>query len=281
MRAARQAPLNHVRESPLLIVVIDPCDERLIPCMPTEDPSASNLPIGSEAIQPMKLFSSRSCSRPRLLAIGATISSALLLSACAPQQTPESVFDFERLALDGEVYQGNGDFLREPWACVRDRRTGLVWEVKTTEPGLRFVANTYTWYFPDGHHRGNPGTADGGECIGSACDTEGFVAAVNEQGLCGHHDWRVPSKEELGSIVDPRHPRNRRPGAATASDYFPDTLLAEYWSSSTYAYHAPGAWGWGFQYGLDRVDLKSNPKHIRLVRGEVRMADAETETETP
>lgn len=199
-----------------------------------------------------------------LLAIGGAI---VLLAGCGRQQPIE--FKFQRMTAAGEPYSGNGDYAAEPWPCVLDVRTGLIWEVKSAEPGLHYAGNTYTWYFPpesDMYTRGNDGLRNGGTCTGSECDTWAFVNAVNEQGLCGFHDWRVPSREELGSIVDPRI---KPPGPTLSVEHFPNTIAAEHWSSSAYAYYSPGAWAWEFHNGLDRVDLKETAKHIRLVRGVV------------
>ncbi len=63
-------------------------------------------------------------------------------------------------------------------ACVRDNVTGLIWEVKTNDGGLRDKDWTYTWYngttgTPDGTNNCNPNTR---------CDTDKFVADVNTAG---------------------------------------------------------------------------------------------------
>ena len=33
-------------------------------------------------------------------------------------------------------------------------------------------------------------------------DLTGYLASVNEAGLCGAHDWRLPAPAELMGIVD-------------------------------------------------------------------------------
>ncbi len=211
-------------------------------------------------------------SRQGSLLTIAVLASLTLLAGCGKREP--IVFTFERLNADGSAYNGSGDYATAPWACVLDVRTSLIWEVKTTTPGLHDTANTYTWHFPpesEIYTRRDAGKADGGRCNGSACDTWAFANAVNEVGLCGYDDWRVPTKEELGSIVDPRI---RPPGPTLDHLYFPNTSTAEHWTSSTYAHHSPGAWTWSFSNGLDRVDLKENAKHIRLVRGEAGVAPA-------
>ncbi|SYZ81279.1 putative lipoprotein [Vibrio paracholerae] len=102
---------------------------------------------------------------------------------------------------------------------MRDNVTGLIWEVKQPvgSGGLRDASHTYTWYNPDNSSNGgDAGTQNGGTCQGSACDTQAFVNAVNSQGLCGASDWRLPSVNELFSIV-----HNGRIEPAIDQAYFP------------------------------------------------------------
>ena len=71
--------------------------------------------------------------------------SVLALTACnrdSGKNAQAPAFDFQRLTADGAPYTGNGDFATQPWSCVADRHTGLVWEVKTTQAGLRGKDNT-------------------------------------------------------------------------------------------------------------------------------------------
>lgn len=156
----------------------------------------------------------------------------------------------------------------EPGPCVLDQFTGLVWEVKTEAPGLHSRNNTYTWFNPEEDasgeldYRGKPG---GGVCSGSACDTHAYVQAVNQAGLCGFTDWRMPTRDELGSISDPR--KSSKPPSIN-TEYFPYTQSGEYWSSNDYQFHWNTAWLWSFQNGMDRVEWKESPRFVRLVRGE-------------
>jgi len=193
-----------------------------------------------------------------LLAVGAT--------ACdAPPAPGPEIHDSKYIGLDATGAElPNG----VPGACVLDRFTGLVWEVKTDDGGLRDHRHTYTWFDPEEDaggeldYRGRP---DGGECSGSACDTHAYVAAVNAAGLCGYRDWRMPTRDELGSISDPR--RTRTPPTINTV-YFPKTKPGEYWSANDYQFHWDAAWLWNFGNGLDRVEWKYAPRHVRLVRGE-------------
>lgn len=177
--------------------------------------------------------------------------------------------DLVRVNADGSPYRGSGNFASEPWHCVHDNRTGLTWEVKTAQAGLHHKDHTYSWHEPEQRvHGDDPGPADAGKCSESRCDTSGFVLAVNEAGLCGFNDWRMPEHMELGSISDPRI---KPPGPTIYGDYFPLTHAEEYWTRSDYGFYPEGAWAWNFYYGHDRVDRKETPKYVRLVRGEVTL----------
>lgn len=158
------------------------------------------------------------------------------------------------------------------WNCVLDQFTGLTWEVKSDEDGLHNWRNTYSWYSPDEangelDYRGTP---NGGICSGSACDTNAWVEAVNEQGLCGYNDWRLPLKDELASISDLR--KTKSPPTIN-TEYFPYTQAGEYWSGYDYSFQWDAAWLWNFQLGHDRVEWKKTPNYARLVRGESMMLE--------
>lgn len=191
----------------------------------------------------------------------------LSLAACDREPAPgPEIHDTKYRAVDasGVVQEASV----APGSCVYDEFTQLTWEVKLPEPGLRSWENTYSWYNPDESHDGEldyRGVPDGGLCTGSACDTASYVAAVNTSGLCGYSDWRLPSRDELGSISDPR--RNQSPPTIN-SRHFPHTQPGEYWSGNDYQFQYDSAWLWGFQSGLDRVEWKRSARYLRLVRGQ-------------
>ena len=64
-------------------------------------------------------------------------------------------FDFTKIANDGSVQPANA----ATWACVRDNVTGLMWEVKSDDNGLRDKDWTYTWYSTNSN-------SNGGGCCG-------------------------------------------------------------------------------------------------------------------
>jgi len=190
-----------------------------------------------------------------------------LLVGCNSRSGPgPEIHDTKYRAVDGTGQVQDASVA--PGVCVFDEFTLLTWEVKTAEPGLRSRDNTYSWFNADESHDGEldyRGVPNGGTCTGSDCDTSSYVQAVNDQGLCGYNDWRMPSRDELGSISDPR--RNQSPPSIN-SRHFPHTQAGEYWSGNDYQFQYDAAWLWSFQTGLDRVEWKRSPRYLRLVRGQ-------------
>ncbi len=135
------------------------------------------------------------------------------------------------------------------WACTRDKQTAYVWELKTTDAGLRDAALRYT----------NWGD-------GRAGDVSAYVAAVNAQGLCGSKNWRLPSVFELQGLVDYG---TAVPGPTIARDWFPNTVNTLYWTSDGYAADPSAAWGIGFLGGYVGYHSRSVKAAAILVRGTV------------
>lgn len=121
----------------------------------------------------------------------------------------------------------NGDRLSDDsrrWDCARDIKTSLLWETKLSDAGVSDTEHTYSWYTPEQQH---PGYANGGRCFGVQCDTFSYMQEMNRIGLCGSTAWRVPTFEELQTLLD--------------RDYFSPTLNQEifqhtqsgsYWTST-------------------------------------------------
>ena len=170
-------------------------------------------------------------------------------------------FSFTKLAGNGNPLPASAT----GWDCVKDNVTGLVWEVKTDDGGLHDKDWTYSWYEPDnGKNGGSAGTQNGGSCTGSACDTYAYVQTINSAGLCGQNDWRMPTRQELFSIVilDRTNP-------TIDTSYFPNTPSSFFWSSTSAAYDGSGssAMGFDFYYGNGALTGKSSRTQVRLVRG--------------
>ncbi len=158
-------------------------------------------------------------------------------------------FDFTKIANNGSVLPASATLGSAPtdWACTKDNVTGLIWEVKTTS-GLRSQSHTYTWYNSNAAtNGGGAGTASGGTCATTGrCDTEKFVADVNAAGLCGATDWRMPTTNELMSIVDYGI---AYPGPTIDTTWFPNTPASYFWSASASSGYSNGAWSVYFYYG--------------------------------
>jgi len=151
------------------------------------------------------------------------------------------------------------------WVMVRDNVTGLIWEVKQNKDDVKNYANPhdadneYTWY--DSNPETNGGDAG---TPGDGTDTEDFIAALNTANFGGHSDWRLPTRQELRSIVN-----YSRVDPSIDTALFPNVVSSYYWSSTTYTYAAGtgNAWGMYFNSGYDDYGAKSNSYCVRAVRG--------------
>lgn len=188
-------------------------------------------------------------------------------------------FSFIKLDSDGKELLASAS----NWSCVKDNVTGLMWEVKQDsnlvqgDEGLHDVDDRYTWYSNDSsiNGGGNGSQGSGREtCRGyrldvesTYCNTKAYVDRVNSQSLCGQSDWRLPSREELRSIIDYGH---HNPSIDT--QYFPNTKPYGYWSSSSHSSSPERAWvvmfGYGHVEGGSNGD-KGNLGYIRLVRSDM------------
>jgi hypothetical protein len=167
-------------------------------------------------------------------------------------------FDWTKLDPDGEPLPPTAP----AWACVRDNYTGLVWEAKVddeTDPS--HFGHSYSWFNPDTtSNGGQPGLADGGTCQGSACDISAYVTAFNELRICGVTDWRLPTRQELASIV---HAGQTSP--ALDPDFFP-LGAGIYWTATPASADPTSAWVVDFADGSITTQLKTTSSRIRLVR---------------
>ncbi|NVK75377.1 MAG: DUF1566 domain-containing protein [Oceanospirillaceae bacterium] len=172
------------------------------------------------------------------------------------------------------------------WSCVKDNKTGLVWEVKTDDGGIHDKNNKYRWGGKGvsqtalGDYQGNnkrkPANWDGRGKRHDDWNT--LVDGSNQHNLCGFNDWRVPDLYELASLVfcssgqwdlDEGCAGDYRKPAIVLS-YFPNTKSGSYSSSSPHAryrYDSSGdAWNVFFSNGSDGYDGRSGYGRVRLVR---------------
>jgi len=187
-------------------------------------------------------------------------------------------FSFTKLDANGNalVNQG-GSYFTNPWSCAVDEVTGLVWEVKSLfindpieDNDLHSARWTYTWYNSTGlSDGGDAGTENGGSCIDADnCDTEKYIAAVNAENYCGFSDWRLPTIDELYTIVD-----NRNASLRHDTTYFPNTTLGnsgtgQTWSSTPGSdKFGNGGQAWSLSANGVSTQQKLRAQSIRLVRG--------------
>ena len=111
---------------------------------------------------------------------------------------------------------------------VSDTRTGLIWQ--QGEPGAMTWGNAITY-------------------------CEGLT-------LGGNSDWRLPNVKELESLTD-----DTRYNPSIDKLVFPNANASDYWSSTTYAYYPPGAWGVHFSDGYVGGYGKDGSLYVRCVRG--------------
>lgn len=173
--------------------------------------------------------------------------------------------DGSELPDDAELGPGLDD-----WRCTRDNQTNLIWEVKLNMPSsLSHFAHRFTWYSPDvSSHGGNPGVIGPTHLcneILEGCSTYDLVQTINmpENGLCGAHDWRVPRRRELQSLLDYQKLGLPR----IDSTWFLDGGPTEfgYYSSATVASNPTFVWTL-MPGGEFYAAGKDAGRHVRLVR---------------
>ena len=129
---------------------------------------------------------------------------------------------------------------------MQDNETGLIWEVKRNLNGVKIndnpndADNTYTWF---------------------GCN-QYFISFLNSSNWGGFSDWRLPTAEELKTIVvfNTKNP-------AINTTYFPNTQSSSYWSSTTHDYNSGLAWCVNFYHGRGNDSSKNSFNYVRAVRG--------------
>ena len=185
--------------------------------------------------------------------------------------TPEALGDLYGSGQDGELRaglkmsyttlsQGNEE-------CLKDNATGLIWEQKTDDGGLRDKDWNYTWYASGNSTHGTLGSDTCGGVLNGQCNTQAYLAALNAKSYCGYNDWRIPTRMELLSITD----RNRTTAINPA---FVNTQPSYYWTTSLVAAQGDSAWYVEFLGGRAADQYMSNGYSVRVVRGDWSSATA-------
>jgi hypothetical protein len=145
------------------------------------------------------------------------------------------------------VYADNGD------GTVTDSRTGLMWEKNSDDDSIHDKDNLYDW-------------------------DEAFarIASLNAMSFAGHTDWRLPNLRELTSIISygsvlpavlSAFDTACAPGCTVLTCSCSVYGSIPYWTSTTHVFFTEDAWGVFFRDGEVLNGFKTNPTHVRAVRG--------------
>ena len=140
-------------------------------------------------------------------------------------------FSFTKIGVTGESLPLNA----KAWSCVKDNITGLIWEVKTAENAKKIVPFN---------------------------ETDTFTQSQNTQKLCGLNNWRLPTIQELQSIVDYSVPL---PNPTIDVNFFPNSSNEIYWSQSPYTKNQNDMWTLYFNDGSIFDQTKTTLSAVRLV----------------
>jgi len=137
----------------------------------------------------------------------------------------------------------SGNYLSDnetEWSMVLDIITGYIWEVKTDDASIHDKDNSYVYQ----------GAKDE------------FILSLNISQFGGFNDWRLPSINELYSIVSSK---NNNP--TINQNYFPSIKSSSYWSSDKKVNNETYAWGVKFNTGESYVSPISISMNVIAVRG--------------
>jgi hypothetical protein len=151
---------------------------------------------------------------------------------------------------------------------LTDLQTGLMWELKhpfNSPPNPadpQNPSNTYAWSatgsLPDGTVFTSFLARMNNCTLGTGTGSNGFTG-----GFAGYCDWRLPTIEELQSIV----PSNCNGGTNPCLFLeFGPNVSDFYWSALTTVGSSTGAWFMNFGNGQDSFEPKSSRAFVRAVR---------------
>ena len=204
------------------------------------------------------------------------------VGATSASGTTNVATPYTKIANDGSALPETAVLGSNPkdWACTKDNKTGLTWEIKTTDKGLRDMNKTYTNY-----------TVDYPKCDWTKCETkykgkygdntnaDGFVTAVNKQKLCGSSEWRLPTQTELTGLVycsDGKYTKTLSADGGSICtgspvEPFINTTYFQnnqdiYWSASSVVDDSSSASGVGIDSNSYSPSAKFEDYFVRLVR---------------
>jgi hypothetical protein len=92
-----------------------------------------------------------------------------------------------------------------------------------------------------------------------------WLTFLNEERYAGHGDWRLPSLEELRTLLTAVPPCTKEP-CPVAVWPRDRTAPAGYWSSTTFSLDRQRAWAVSFGDGEAYTAEKGGPLYVRAVR---------------
>ncbi len=157
---------------------------------------------------------------------------------------PNCSFDYT--GCTAEVHTAVQRFVDNGDGTMVDRLTGLMWELKCTERGCSDRHDVFA---------SKPWRSAVSE----------WVASLNEEAYAGHRDWRLPTAEELRTLLVAVPPCAKEPCDATV---LPREQIAPaaYWTSTTFSIDKRRAWAVSFRDGEVYTADKSDALHVRAVR---------------
>ncbi|MCX8521122.1 MAG: DUF1566 domain-containing protein, partial [Rhodoferax sp.] len=159
--------------------------------------------------------------------------------------------------------------------CVKDLKTGLVWEGKP-ETGDRAASNvSYTNYDSTTVPQRWTGVAYALVTeaeMNAVTNTIGYAIFVNNSALCGYTDWRLPTNDEFLRSVD------KPPGSDSIIDLEsnPNLLLGNvgYLTRTVAPINPKQTLAFNYLQGIGVSSGRSEPGPVRLVRGAERIPPA-------
>jgi len=157
-----------------------------------------------------------------------------VLFAIAPVRADEAVGANTFVKLDASGNELATD--AASWAMIKDTKTGLIWEMKTTDGSVHDAGNQYTWKEAK----------------------EVFAAELNNAKFGGFTDWRMPNDTEIKSIM-----RQNQEEPFVDAAYFPNIRPANYWDF----YICGSGAVMSDTKSFGKKSVRSGKQHVIAVRG--------------
>ncbi len=236
--------------------------------------------------------------------------------------------------INATLTPSHGDLVDNGDGTITDTRTGLIWEKKDQSGGLHDMNAQYVWAgicadnatptVPPSLSKNQASASDSGpcqpdaaaattctaatsavgcaQCVGSqTCgDARGFTTIwewleqLNSAHFAGRSDWRIPTGEELKTILDgsasgcisgapcvsPAFHTACAPGCSVASCSC--TQAWNYWSVAPEdSFSGRDVWAVNFKFGSWSYGGKGDAMYVRAVRGTAIPTPTATPTDTP